>query len=320
MANDESIQIPFLGGSYEGRSKKINAQQSINLFPVFDNREPKTAIAMYGTPGLIKVLDTSYSKVRMLNFTRNDLFYVTGVELGKFSEDFTKTPLGTLLSSTGKISTADNGIQLLVIDGGGNGYIATTDSLTAITDPSFPSASHCVFSHGYFVVSEVDSGRFYTSKLYDGFTWDALDYATAETASDNLVGLGSTQKNLWLLGTRTVEIYHVSSNPDFPFDRVQGGSLDVGCGAIGSVVEVEGVLYWLTNKNFLARSSGYGFEHISPSSIDYQFNSYSTISDANAYTYTLEGRTFYVISFPTAEATWVLDIGSNQWHQWSSLW
>lgn len=320
MDNDENIQIPFLGGAYEGRSKKINAQQSINLFPVFDNNEPKTALAMYGTPGLIKVADTAYSKVRMLSFTRNDLFYVSGVELGKISEDLSKTALGTLLSSTGRISTADNGIQLLVIDGGGNGYIATTNSLTQITATNFPSASHCVFSHGYFVVSEEDSGRFYTSKLYDGLKWAALDFATAETASDNLVGLGSTQKNLWLMGTRTVEIYRVSSNPDFPFDRVEGGSLDVGCASVGSITEVEGVLYWLTNKNYIARSSGMGFEHISPSNIDYQIGSYSDVSDANAYTYTLEGRTFYVITFPTSNVTWVLDVTSGQWHQWSSLW
>jgi len=46
------MEIPFIGGAYEQRSLSINAQRSINCFPVVDKQDAKTVVAMYGTPGL----------------------------------------------------------------------------------------------------------------------------------------------------------------------------------------------------------------------------------------------------------------------------
>lgn len=46
------MEIPFIGGSYEQRYPGINAQRSINCFPVIDNNDAKSVIALRGTPGL----------------------------------------------------------------------------------------------------------------------------------------------------------------------------------------------------------------------------------------------------------------------------
>lgn len=46
------MEIPFIGGSYEQRYPGINAQRSINCFPVVDQNDAKTIIALRGTPGL----------------------------------------------------------------------------------------------------------------------------------------------------------------------------------------------------------------------------------------------------------------------------
>jgi hypothetical protein len=46
------MEIPFIGGAYEQRSLSINAQRSINCFPVVDKQDAKNIVAMYGTPGL----------------------------------------------------------------------------------------------------------------------------------------------------------------------------------------------------------------------------------------------------------------------------
>ena len=37
--------------------------------------------------------------------------------------------------------------------------------------------------------------------------------------------------------------------------------------------------------------------------------------DAEAYTYTEDGHYFWVISFPTADATWVYDVTTKLWHE-----
>jgi len=321
MSKDVNIQIPFLGGSYEGKSNKINAQHSINLFPVFDSKEPKSAIAMYCTPGLTKRIEIGITnKVRRMHILGDLLYVVTGSRVSEIQTNWNASTLGTITTSSGHVSMADNGTQLLIVDGTNKGYIVTTGAIAQISDLDFPSSTSCVFHNGYFIVTETDTGKIYTSKLYDGTSWNALDYATAESAPDNLVGIGTTQRNLWLFGEKSTEVYQSVSNPDFPFDRVPGGIIDLGCASIASMTEINGVIYWLSDKGFIAKSSGYGYERVSPNNIDYQISTYSDISDATSYSYTLNGRIFYVITFPTADKTWVLELLSGQWHEWQSQW
>lgn len=317
---EEAIEIPFLGGAYAGRSDSLNAQRSVNLFPVFDNNEPKSAIAMYGTPGDTTFCDTGeVAIVRSLHVMGQYLYAVVGDIVFEIDSDGVATELGTIGTATGHIGMANNGVQLIIVDGTSTGYIVTTGLLSTITDTDFPVATDCVFFDGYFILTVLDTGRIQISKLYDGLTWDALDYATAEAAPDNLVGIGTTKQNIWLFGEESIEVYYNSGGADFPFQRVPGAIIDLGCAAITSVAEIEGVLYWLSHKKTIVRNEGYGFKKVSVSGIEYQISTYGTTDDAVGYTYTLEGRTFYVLNFPTAEKTWVLDIGSGEWHEWESM-
>jgi len=321
VGNDESIQIPFLGGAYEGKSGKINAQQSVNLFSVFDDKEPKVAISMYSTPGLTQRIDIGITgRVRRMHILGDLLYAVTESRVSEIQTNWNAVTLGTLTTSSGHVSMADNGTQLLIVDGTDKGYIVTSGAIALITDADFPSSTSCVFHNGYFIVTETDTGKIYTSKLYDGTNWKALDFATAESAPDDLVGIGTTQRNLWLFGEKSTEIYQSVSNPDFPFDRVPGGIIDLGCAAIASMTEINGVIYWLSDKGFIAKSSGYGYERVSPNNIDYQISTYSDVTDATSYSYEKNGRIFYVIIFPTADKTWGLELLSGQWHEWQSVW
>jgi len=312
------MEIPFCGQSYEGRSKSINAQQSINLFPVYD-KEGKTVISMYGTPGLKEFCATGGTIVRALHVMGDFLYAVVGASVYQITSAGVATLLGVITTLSGHVSTADNGTQLLIVDGTAYGHIVTTGTLTDITDADFVAATTCVFFDGFFVVSEAGTGRIWISKVYDGMAWNALDFATAEAVPDELVGIGTTRQNLWLFGSLSTEVYYNSGDPDFPFQRVPGVTLYMGCGSIGSIVEIDGMIYWFTNKRTIARNNGYQYEIVSPDAINYQISTYSTINDATAFTYTLEGRNFYVINFPTELKTWVMDLGTGQWHEWQSL-
>lgn len=314
-----SFSIPFLGGSYEGRSKAINAQQSINLFPVYDQHEGKEVIAMYGTPGLLEFCDTGGSVVRRIHIMGSYMYAVVDDTVYEIDSDGVKTSLGVITTSIGHVSTADNGTQLLIVDGTANGHIVTTGALADITDADFIAATTCVFFDGFFVVSESGTGRIWISAAYDGTSWDALDFATAEAVPDELVGIGTTRQNLWLFGALSTEVYYNSGDPDFPFQRAPGVTLYIGCGSIGSIVEIDGRIYWFTHKGTIARNNGYQYEIVSPPAINYQISTYSTTNDATAYLYTLEGRNFYVINFPTEKKTWAMDLESGQWHEWQSL-
>lgn len=319
---EDAIEIPFLGGAYEGRSKSINAQQSINLFPVFDHQEPKSVIAMYGTPGLTEFsAPATTAGVRGMHVMGSYLYAVVGAVVYQINTAGVASSLGSITTSTGHVGMADNGTQLLIVDGTAYGHIVTTGSLTDIPTASndFPSSDDCIFFDGYFIVTVTGTGKIQISDLYDGLVWDALDFATAESAADDLIGIGATKQHAWLIGALTTEVYYNSGNTDFPFERMPGAVMKIGCAALSSITEINGDVYWLSHKKQVVKSQGYVAEPVSTSGIDAQIASYATISDADGWTYTLEGRTFFVLAFPTADKTWVLDVDTKQWHEWQSL-
>src|SRR3989304_9973387 len=100
------------------------------------------------------------------------------------------------------------------------------------------------FQDGYFIVRKAETGRFYISDLLNPASWYALDYATAEGLHDNLVAVHSNNRDLWLLGSESMEIWYNSGESAFPFARYSGGFINIGCKAAGSVVSSEQGVFW----------------------------------------------------------------------------
>jgi hypothetical protein len=63
------------------------------------------------------------------------------------------------------------------------------------------------------------------------------------------------------------------------------------------------------------RSQGYSGVRISTHAVEFAIQGYEVISDAIGYTYQQEGHPFYVLVFPTANATWVYDAATGAWHE-----
>jgi hypothetical protein len=62
-------------------------------------------------------------------------------------------------------------------------------------------------------------------------------------------------------------------------------------------------------------ATGYAPQRISTAAIEKAWEAYATVSDAVAYTIIQGGHEFWVISFPTRNATWVYDATLGEWHQ-----
>jgi hypothetical protein len=63
------------------------------------------------------------------------------------------------------------------------------------------------------------------------------------------------------------------------------------------------------------RFDGYRPVRISTHAQEYEWSTYSTISDAVAYAYQDQGHAFYVLYFPTVSKTWVYDTATQLWHE-----
>lgn len=312
--------FPFVAGSYAGRSAAFDCQRSINLYPeASESKTSRSPAMLIGTPGLTLWAAFGSGTVRgMLAFNASSLFAVIGAGVWRFTTTGTATLIGSITAGSTPVSMASNGTAIMLVTGPQGWFIMpATNTLTQITDSDFAGADTVDFCDGYFVFNKRDTGQFQITQLY-GTDIDGLDFATAEGAPDNLVGTIVDHREVWLFGEVTTEVWYNSGDVDFPFARIQGAYLEVGCAAVGSIAKMDNTVFWLgRNEDGIGqiyRAAGYSPQRISTHGVEYQISKLSRYDDAIAYTYQQEGHSFYVLTFPTGDLTLVYDASTNEWH------
>ena len=314
------MEIPFVGGAYTGRSTNLNAQVCQNWYIEIDSQGGKAPKALVNTPGMLLWSTTGTSAiVRGMYVWGFYLYAVVGDVLYRIEPGGSATNVGSLMTTTGRVFMAGGTTHLCVVDGT-YGYYKTlgATSLTLITDVDFPVPSSVTYQDGYFIVTESASDLFYISASEDASSWDGLDFASAEDSPDQSVIVVSHNRELWIFGNETTEVFYNSGDSDFPFSRVAGGVFQIGCGAINSVVAGYEGLFVLDHKFRVRQILGYQWNIVSTPQVEFAIQNYTTKSDAIGYTYTQEGHSFYVLTFPSESKTWCYDIATGVWHTRSS--
>ena len=244
-------------------------------------------------------------------------------------EGVVSAQIGTdLVTKTGRVTMSNNGLSPtggdeLAIADGSKIYIYNV-STTDFNVIDIAASTICFL--GSYFIADTNSSSFRVSNSYDGTTWDGLDIATAEASPDKLLTVINNHNELWLFGEYTTEIWYQSGSGNPPFARISSGVIDFGCAAKYSVAKGNNTLFWVGTKRNneqgqfigICMASGYGAKVITPHSISSTIDKYNKIDDAFGYCYTEEGHEFYVITFPSANATWVYDIASGLWHERST--
>ena len=311
------MRVPFIGGSNTSRSVSVSVQRTVNMYAELDP-EAEYQAAMFSRPGLSTWTNAPSAECRGMVVFADELYVVNGAELFKVSKSKEITAIGSLNSSTGRVAFAANPTQLMLVDGS-FGYTTDGSTLTKITDGDFPNGSAVVVHmDGYFIITDPDNaGRFYVSNLSDGTAWTATDFATAVRNPDNLVSLLVLDRVLLLLGEDTSEPWWNSGAADFPFESMESGLIEWGWVAAHSAVKtiaaggaVAGI--WLArNASGDNVVMSYPGGRVSNHAVETAFAGFSTVSDAHAWTMQMRGHTFYVLTFPTEAATWVLDLSTG---------
>jgi hypothetical protein len=214
-----------------------------------------------------------------------------------------------------------NGVEVFIVSGG-QGYLAYIaapgDPVTII--PVIP-ASTGTFMDGYYIAAQPNSNHFNISALNDGSSWDPLDYGVKQGYPDNIANITAAFEQLWIFGYDTTEVWYDSGAANFPFQRIPGGLIEYGCYAPYSVAIMENSIMWLGGASFsghgvVYQTNGLVPTRVSNHTLEYKIqNVYGDITDAVAYCYQDSGHHFYVLNFPTANATWVYDITTGLWHE-----
>jgi hypothetical protein len=312
-------RVPLFGLGIQSKSPNVTAQRRLNMYYEVLKQEDKTRIAAYGTPGLGLFVSFGDTPVRGGYEFRDLVYFVHRGTFWEVNNAGVKTARGTIGTVSGRVDIADNGTQIMIVDGV-KGYIYNTSTLafTEIVAAGFPANPQTVdFLSGVFIVSITNSGRFYISDIYDGLTWSALDFANAESNPDNLMNAFVSNGQLTLFGERTSEFWGVSGAQDFPFSNIQGSAIEYGLAARFSVVKFgDGVM-------FLARTragevkvmymQGYQPIDVTGYELASVINNYDGLSAATAFYYELDGHPMYELNI--GGFTWLYDGSTQCWSE-----
>ncbi|MCR4308160.1 MAG: packaged DNA stabilization protein gp10 [Candidatus Berkelbacteria bacterium] len=311
--------IPLFGTNLQGKSSTSTSQRHLNLYVenVIDGE--KSRLIFYGTPGLILRAGASLGDTPIRGWIAvGSLYYL--VHRGTFYEvnnSGTKTSRGTLDTTSGRVDMAYNGTVILITTGTtGYTYTISTLTLASIAAAAFPDAAKtCTWLDGQFLVDDGADDEYFISA--DGTTWNALDFATAESAPDGLVRVFADNGEVVLFGTDTTEYLSNTGASDFPFQTIKGATQEFGLAARWSLTKFNsGLAGLMKNKNGQVQVmfiQGYVPKPISSQELDSIINGYSSVSDATAYAYMLGGHPMYQINFPTPLKSWLYDASTGMW-------
>lgn len=319
------MRIPVFGLGVVSRSNFVTSAILQNMYLEKRPRGEKSALVGYGTPGLD--LFTSFGDTQPrggIEFEEDSVGYVVHRgTLWEVNNAGIKTNRGTLGTTTGRVSMAHNGLEVAIVDGS-LGYIYNTTTHAFTQPATFPANPTTVaYLSQRFIVSIADSSRFNVSDIATGTTWDALMFANAETSPDPIIAVFVSNGQLVLLGPLTTEFWGNSGTLDFPFVALQGTANEWGLAARWSLAKFDNSFAMLVKNRMgevmIAKMGGYLPQKISTPDIDDIINGYASVSDATAYSYMLGGHPMYVISFPSAGASWLYDGSTGYWSKLKSF-
>jgi len=318
--------LPFANGFYVLDDLQLSAQECRNWRPNIPQAAALSQATLVGTEGLVQVATTGASVLdanRGAKRLNKKPYFVNRNSLFRLNADFTLNDLGTI-EGTGRVSMDENGVQLLIQVPRGKGYIFTEnpDTLTEITDPDFRANGNpeaVEFVDGFFMLS-TDAKKFIISALNDGLAYNALDFGSAESDPDTIVGLIIYNNEPFIAGGSTFEGFNnpPTTGAGFPFVRT-GLFLDKGLFAPFSLVNSNNTFMWVGGDDkedpAIWQFANNQAVKISTTAIDIELSKLTEeeVNGIFAYTFAIKGA--YIIGFTLPDTTFEFNAITGLWNE-----
>lgn len=328
------MQISLLGGAYSARSVIANAQRCINYFPEANRADAPAPYTFYQRPGrrLLTSPAAAGQGRGLYRASDGQLFAIVGQNVYYINTGFVFVLLGVLATAlTSQIAIADNGTDVVLVDGSAIGYTISLAShaFAQIVDPTgaFTGSTQIEFIDT-FLVYNYPGTRFWGSTLSNTVTFDALYIAGKDGYPDPLVAMNVNRREILLFGELKTEFWYNAGGAAYPFAVLPGAYIEHGCLAPFSVAAYDMETYWLAQdlagNCMVLRVSGYDVTRISNHALEYALQQMkiagADLSDALGFVWQQNGHIFYSLNFVSGNQTWVFDssLGGTPdlaWHQ-----
>ena len=193
----------------------------------------------------------------------------------------------------------------------------TTDGSTAaeVADVAAPTATtHLGWIDGHILANQANSKFFWWSDV-DTYLWNENNSESVDADIDKLVALGTSYRELMLVGTRSTEIWYNTGETPGTFQRMDGAYIERGISAPYSLIFEDNTFFWLDQERNFIRLEGRNPKIVSlpVSSI---LAGLSDVSDLNASRFQYQNRRFILLSSRSNNISLLYDITKDAWYQW----
>lgn len=224
-----------------------------------------------------------------------------------------------LIPGTSPVGMANNGVQLIIVNGLAGWTFDTDHGLQQITAAAFYAANSVIFMDGYFILNRRDTNEFFLSALYDGRTYGGLDFATAEGQAGTVTAVVQNLELLYILTSSHIELWYNSGAADFPFQRYPGSVIPYGCIAPHSVVKQDGAVFFMGADKIFYRLNANQPVRISTHAIEFLIGQEATPEAIECFTFTIQGHKLIFVTLPSLNETVCYDISTGKWHDRESV-
>lgn len=313
------MSIPFVGPSYNLSSRPAGIQRTINMIPVpIEPGNERSSWTFKDVPGLTEFADLG-APVRGMEIVAERAFVVAGSTLYELMSDGSFVSRGTLYTSEGFVGMAGNGPQLAISDASRIYTLTLTGNLWQ--SAVFPGRAKIGYLNQRILFVYRDSQQFGWTGLTDAQDIDALDFASAESSPDNLVGIEIDHLEAFLFGVSTCEPWQNTTSTAV-FERNSGGISEVGAASEFSIKKIDNSIFWLAStkngRGAVYRMNVYQPQRVSTDAIEEKFVGVD-LSGASAFTLEYQKNSLYCLNIPGLDTTFVYDVFSGQWHEWADF-
>jgi hypothetical protein len=306
-----SISLPVASSRH--RSSPASTSRLVNAMVEALPPDAKTPAVLVRAPGVSQWGTCGTGPIEGLHPDHGLLYAVSGGGFYSGTSAAAFTLRGAVGSST-EIDMASDTSNVVIVSPPLAYYWDGSSTFAQITDSDFTSrgAGNVRYQGSRFLFREPDTGRFFGSDSGSVTAYNALMFATAESASDELVGLEVDHEEVFLPGARTCEFWYNNGGSGYPYQRRENGVVELGCINGKTVAKGDNSLMLVASDYTVRRFDGYTPIRISTHAVE-QWLQTVTVASLRGGFYSLEGHLVYVLT--ANEGAWLYDITSQQWHE-----
>lgn len=316
-------EVPLALNFGQARASVGSGGSLVNMYAQAAPIGAKADTVLVGVPGRRHVAQLQYlndeteltndTNVNAMHFALGKVVAVTDHAIYLIAEDGTWERVHNT-GMAAPVGMAFNRFDVAAVNGTAGYWINLGEVVTIESaDADYEPADSVTFLDGYMIFNRSGTGQVFSTAPYSRDI-DGLDFADAEKAPDDAVGVLAVGDNLFIFGAASTEIWYNAAADQFPFLRVPNTTMEHGCAAIATARQWDGTVFWLTPAGNVIMASGLVPTRISDDQVEAALKARKADwSTARAYIYAEEGHTFYRLT--VGDLTLSYDMATGYWHE-----